>query len=176
VRRADNEEVAESQRCIEAGMHIKNVKRVYEKERRRGSMKRTSLILALILTVSLCSALSALSQDDAEDITIRTLPIEYYAASSDGVKILYRGFDNTQRFLYLPKSFEGKGYRFVMAPKGVATGGLPALIVRMRGNEVIYVDIYTRYLRSTASIADFDEEDLEQFEAVERKGTIELEF
>jgi hypothetical protein len=139
-------------------------------------MKRTSLILALILTVSIITSLNALSQDDAQDITIRTLSIEYYAASSDGVKILYRGFDNTQRFLYLPKSFEGKGYRFVMAPKGAGTGGLPALIVRMKGNEVIFVDIYTRYLRSKASIADFDEEDLEQFRAVETKGKIELEF
>jgi hypothetical protein len=119
---------------------------------------------------------TAFSQDDVRQATIRTLPIEYYASSRVGVKILYRSFDNVQRFLYLPKSFEGSQYRFVMAPKGVGTGGLPALIIRMRDTEVVFIDIYTKYLRSSASIADFNDEDLKRFEAAEQKGKIEMEF
>jgi hypothetical protein len=119
---------------------------------------------------------AAFAQDETDETTIRTLPIEYYAADRNGVKVLYRSFDNVQHYLYLPKSFEGKYYRFVMAPKGVGTSGLPILIFRMKGSEVIFVDIYTKYLRANASIADFTEEDLEQFKAAEDRGKVELEF
>ena len=139
-------------------------------------MKRISIPFALIVLAAMIVPFTVLSQDDLEDVTIRTLPIDYYASSSDGVKIIYRGFDNEQRYLYLPKSFEGTKYRFVMAPKGVAASGLPALIVRMRGKEVIFIDIYTKYLRSSASIANFDEEDLSRFRAAEEKGKIEMVF
>lgn len=132
-------------------------------------------IICIALTLVIFSG-TAFSQDDLEQPTIRSLPVDYYASNRDGVKILYRSFDNVQHYLYLPKSFEGSKYRFVMAPKGVGTGGLPALIVRMRGKEVIFVDIYTRYLRSAASIADFNDEDLSRFKAVEEKGKIEMEF
>jgi hypothetical protein len=139
-------------------------------------MKPLSLFIISIMMVCALFPVTAFSQDDARKATIRTLPIEYYASSRVGVKILYRSFDNVQRYLYLPKSFEGSQYRFVMAPKGVGMGGLPALIVRMRDTEIVFIDIYTKYLRSSASIADFNEEDLRRFEAAEQKGKIEMEF
>jgi hypothetical protein len=139
-------------------------------------MKPLSLFIIFITAALVIFPVTVLSQDDLEQATIRTLPIDYYAANKDGVKILYRSFDNVQRYLYLPKSFEGSKYRFVMAPKGVGTGGLPALIIRMRDKEVIFVDIYTRYLRTSASIADFNDEDMKRFKAAEEKGTIEMEF
>jgi hypothetical protein len=138
-------------------------------------MKRSFTVLLVLLAVAALVPVAATSQDEGT-ITIRTLPVEYYAANSKGVKIMYRGYDNEQRYIYLPKSFEGTRFRFVMAPKGVSTSGLPALIVRMRDSEVVYIDIYTRYLRSSASIADFDEEDYEQFREAEEMGKIELAF
>jgi hypothetical protein len=139
-------------------------------------MKGYRITLALMLLFALSIPIIAFSQDEAATATIRTLQIEYYASSSVGVKIMYRGFDNVQKFLYLPKSFENKYYRFVMAPKGVSTHGLPVLLVRMRNQEVIFVDIYTKYLREKAVIADFDSEDLENFREAEEKGRIELDF
>jgi hypothetical protein len=138
-------------------------------------MKRTAALLLIILVAAALVPVAVLSQDEGS-ITIRTLPVEYYAANSKGVKIMYRGYDNVQRYIYLPKSFEGTRYRFVMAPKGVSTTGLPALIVRMRDSEIVYIDIYTKYLRSSASIADFDDEDYENFRKVEDKGSIKLAF
>ena len=139
-------------------------------------MKKLFIITVLLLMTVLVIPATALSQEDTEQITIRTLPIEYYAADSNGVKILYRSFDNVLRYLYLPKSFERKYYRFVMAPKGVGMGGLPVLILRMRDSEIIFIDVYTQYLRANASIADFDEEDLEQFRAAEERGKVVIEF
>ena len=140
------------------------------------SMKKLFIGITLLLLAAFVVPATSFAQDDSDKVTIRTLSIEYYAADSNGVKVMYRSFDNVQRYLYLPKSFEGKYYRFVMAPKGVGTGGLPALIFRMKGTDVLFVDIYTRYLRAKASIADFTDEDLEQFRAVEEKGKVELEF
>ena len=140
------------------------------------SMKKLFILIMPLLIAALVIPVAAFAQDEAGEITIRTLPIEYYAADRNGVKVLYRGFDNVQRYLYLPKSFEGKHYRFVMAPKGVGTGGLPVLIFRMKGSDVIFIDIYTKYLRAKASIADFTYEDLEQFKAAEDRGKVELEF
>ena len=139
-------------------------------------MKKLFIGITLLLLAALLIPATSFSQDESDQVTIRTLSIEYYAADINGVKVMYRGFDNVQRYLYLPKSFEGRYYRFVMAPKGVGTGGLPALICRMRGTDVLFVDIYTKYLRASASIADFTDEDLEQFIAVEDKGKVELEF
>ena len=139
-------------------------------------MKSLSLFIISLMMICALFPLTAFSQDDVQQATIRTLPIEYYASSRVGVKILYRSFDNVQRYLYLPKSFEGSQYRFVTAPKGVGMGGLPALIVRMRDSEIVFIDIYTKYLRSSASIAEFNDEDLKRFEAAEQKGKIEMEF
>jgi hypothetical protein len=140
------------------------------------SMKKLFIGITLLLLAVLVIPATSFSQDESDQITIRTLSIDYYAADNNGVKVMYRGFDNVQRYLYLPKSFEDRYYRFVMAPKGVGTGGLPALIFRLRGTDVLFVDIYTKYLRASASIADFTDEDLEQFRAVEEKGKVELEF
>ena len=139
-------------------------------------MKKLYIAIVFVLLAGFIIPLTCIAQDDPDKITIRTLSIDYYAADINGVKVMYRGFDNEQRYLYLPKSFEGTYYRFVMAPKGVGTGGLPALIFRMRGTEVLFVDIYTKYLRANASIADFNEEDLEQFRAAEERGKVVLEF
>jgi hypothetical protein len=139
-------------------------------------MKKLFIGITLLLLVGLVIPATSFAQDEPDQITIRTLSIDYYAADFNGVKVMYRGFDNIQRYLYLPKSFEGTYYRFVMAPKGVGTEGLPALIFRMRGTDVLFVDIYTKYLRANASIANFTDEDLEQFRAVEEKGKVELEF
>jgi hypothetical protein len=139
-------------------------------------MKKLLIGILLLLLATLCIPTIPVAQDEPDKVTIRTLSIDYYAADINGVKVMYRGFDNVQRYLYLPKSFEGTYYRFVMAPKGVGTGGLPALIFRMRGTEVLFVDIYTKYLRANASIADFTEEDLEQFRAAEERGKVVLEF
>ena len=139
-------------------------------------MKKLFIGIALLLLAALVVPAAVVAQDEADEITIRTLSIDYYAADINGVKVMYRGFDNVQRYLYLPKSFEGKYYRFVMAPKGVSTSGLPALLFRMRGTDVIFVDIYTKYLRASASIADFTDEDLELFRAAEERGKVELEF
>jgi hypothetical protein len=145
---------------------------------RRGGRQMKKLYIAILLMIlaGLVIPMAGVAQDDSENITIRTLSIDFYAADINGVKVMYRGFDNVQRYLYLPKSFEGTYYRFVMAPKGVGTGGLPALIFRMRGSEVLFVDIYTKYLRANASIADFNKEDLEQFRAAEERGKVVLEF
>jgi hypothetical protein len=139
-------------------------------------MKKQFILIIPLLLAALVIPAAAFAQDETEEITIRTLSIEYYAEDRNGAKVLYRGFDNVQRYLYLPKSFEWKYYRFVMAPKGVFTGGLPVLIFRMKGSDVIFVDIYTKYLRANASIADFTDEDLEQFKAAENRGKVELEF
>jgi hypothetical protein len=139
-------------------------------------MKKLFICITFMLLACLVIPASTFAQDESDKITIRTLSIDFYAADINGVKVMYRGFDNVQRYLYLPKSFEGRYYRFVMAPKGVGTGGLPALIFRMKGTEVLFVDIYTKYLRANASIANFDDEDIEQFRAVEKKGKVELEF
>jgi len=139
-------------------------------------MKKLFIGILFLLLAGMVVPAMSFAQDDSEQATIRTLSIDYYAADINGVKVMYRGFDNVQRYLYLPKSFEGRYYRFVMAPKGVGTGGLPVLIFRMKGTDVLFVDIYTKYLRANASIADFTADDLEQFRAAEKKGKVELEF
>ena len=139
-------------------------------------MKKLFIAITLLLLAGTVIPATSFAQEESDRTTIRTLSIDYYAADINGVKVLYRGFDNVQRYLYLPKSFEGRYYRFVMAPKGVGTGGLPALIFRMKGTDVLFVDIYTKYLRANASIADFTEKDLEQFRIVEERGHVELEF
>lgn len=140
------------------------------------SMKKLFIGITLLLLAALVFPATSLAQDESDKVTIRTLSIDYYAADINGVKVMYRGYDNVQRYLYLPRNFEGRYYRFVMAPKGVSTSGLPALILRLKGTDVLFIDIYTKYLRANASIADFTDEDLEQFRAVEKKDKVELEF
>ncbi|MFW6138791.1 MAG: hypothetical protein ACOC7U_06440 [Spirochaetota bacterium] len=130
------------------------------------------LLVAGLVSISPC----VFSQDTEEQITLRTLSVEWYMESTQGVKICYRTFKNEPAYLYLPKSFHGKYYRFVSAPRESSSMGLPALIVRMKDQEVVFIDIYTRYQSPNARAGDFTKKDLEQFKEADQRGKPRIKF
>jgi hypothetical protein len=117
------------------------------------------------------------SQEMDEKVTLRSLSVDWYSYSGDGVKLQYRTFKNNPVVVYFPKSFEKKYYRFVDTPPDYAgVKSLPMLLIHLKGDEVIFVDIYTRHMRSKALITDFTQEDLESFRVQEKVGKISLKF
>ncbi len=142
-------------------------------------MRKNALIpftLIIILLVIIPTLLSAQNQE-GQEISIRTLPIEWYMYSVEGVKLQYRTFDNRHIILYLPSSMENKFYRFVEAPKGSgSTQGLPVLIVHLKGKDVTFIDIYTQYQKEKGMIANFTSEDLKKFKEVEKEGKVKIQF
>jgi hypothetical protein len=139
-------------------------------------MKKLAQLIVLAFMLAALLPLAILAQDEGLNVTMRTLSVDWYSSSGIGVKVKYRGYDNEVHFLYLPKSFEKKLYRFVRAPQGVADHGLPVLIVRLTDQEVIFVDIYTKHLRGAGRIAEFDDEDMANFKAAEDSGKVEMAF
>ncbi len=139
-------------------------------------MKKLAILLVLALTLAALLPQTMLAQDEERNITYRTLYVDWYSSSRIGVKVKYRGYDNEAHLLYLPRSFEKKYYRFVRAPQGVADHGLPILIVRMEDKEIIFVDIYTKYLRGAGRIAEFNDEDMANFKAAEDSGKVAITF
>jgi hypothetical protein len=140
-------------------------------------MKR--VIASAVITVLLfsCAAVFSFAQEETGKVTLRILPVDWYEISGDGVKVMYRTFNNEPVTLYLPSSFERKFFRFVDTPKEYGgTNSLPFMLVHMRGQEVIYIDIYTRFMRTDARIANYGKEDLENFKAQEKKGNIEVKL
>ena len=131
----------------------------------------------MLLFLFAFTALYVNSQENAEKITLRTMSVDWYSYSGEGVKLQYRTFNNEPHILYLPRSFERKYYRFVDTPKNYAgVNSLPMLLVHMKGKEIIFVDIYTRHQRAKGLIANFTQKDLENFKVQEQKGKIELKF
>ncbi|MGQ9615305.1 MAG: hypothetical protein ACUVWJ_02775 [Spirochaetota bacterium] len=140
-------------------------------------MKSKQVIILITLIVCLCVPIIMILAQEEEPVTLRTLTVDWYEASRVGVKLQYRGYDNTPNILYLPRSFEKKYYRFVRAPRETAQQGLPILIIRMRGKEVLFIDIYTQFEDGKAArIAKFNEKDMEKFREVESSGRIEMKF
>jgi len=140
-------------------------------------MKVKQAIILITLIVCLATPIIVILAQEEEPVTLRTLTVDWYEASKVGVKLQYRGFDNTPYILYLPRSFEKKYYRFVRAPRETAQQGLPILIIRMRGKEVLFIDIYTQFEGGKAArIAKFDDKDIEKFREVESSGRIEIKF
>jgi hypothetical protein len=139
----------------------------------------TRMMLSVVLAALLMSAAAALcpAQEQPATVTLRTLPVDWYEVAGEGVKAVYRTFNNDPVPLYLPSSFERKLFRFIETPREYGgTSSLPFLLVHMRGPDVIFVDIYTKFMRTDARIADFDENDVENFKSQEQKGKIELRF
>jgi hypothetical protein len=137
--------------------------------------RTAALFILLALGLSL-AAVPAAAQSTGK-ITLRSLTVDWYESSSVGVKLQYRDFENQVHILYLPKAFERKYFRFVEAPKNYANmSGLPMLLVHMKDQDIMYIDIYTEYMRRKARIADFTQEDMDNFKAAEQKGRVELAF
>ncbi len=140
--------------------------------------------LKSILTAILISGLAVIFihvapvyAQQQEKVSVRTLPVDWYMYSGAGVKLQYRNFNNDPVILYLPASFENKLYRFVEAPPSSGSRqGLPVLLVHMKGNRVVFIDIYTQFQRKKGLIADFSEDDLKKFKEAESKGSIEIKF
>jgi hypothetical protein len=140
-------------------------------------MKNKIIWVLIITCFAVLSTPLIFAQDDSQKLTLRTLTVDWYQYAGQGVKIQYRSFDNRPMILYLPLSFERKLYRFVEAPKSSGDySALPVLLVHMRGSNVVFVDIYTTYMMQKGQIAEFDQNDLENFKAAEEKGEIELIF
>ena len=140
-------------------------------------MKRATISLFIAVLLLSCAAATSFAQEEAQKVTLRTLPVDWYEYTGDGIKLQYRTFNNDRIILYLPASFERKLFRFVDTPKeygGVQS--LPFLLAHMRGQEVIYLDIYTRFMRTDARIGNFNQEDLDNLKAQEQKGKIDLKF
>ena len=133
--------------------------------------------LFILLAIGLSLAAVPAAAQSTGKITLRSLAVDWYEGSSVGVKLQYRDFENQVHILYLPKSFEKKYFRFVEAPKNYANmSGLPMLLVHMKDKDIMYVDIYTEYMRRKARIANFTQEDMDNFKAAEQKGKVELAF
>ena len=138
-------------------------------------MKHFILYGLILLFLFAFTAFYIQSQDNA--LTLRTLAVDWYSYSGEGVKIQYRTFENEPVLLYLPGSFEKKYYRFVDTPKDYAgVNSLPMLLVHMKGSEIIFIDIYTRHQRSKGQIANFNQKDLDNFREQEQKGQLVLKF
>ncbi len=140
-------------------------------------MKNLLFYGLIILFLFAFTAFYLHSQEINEKVTLRSLAIDWYTYSGDGVKLQYRTFKNDPVVVYLPKSFEKKYYRFVDTPPDYAgVKSLPMLLVHLKGSDVIFVDIYTLYMRSSALVADFTQEDLNRFRVQENEGKIDLKF
>ena len=140
-------------------------------------MNKKILYILIFCCFFLLSAPMIFAQDNSNVLTLRTLTVDWYQYAGKGVKLQYRSFDNYPHILYLPLSFERKFYRFVEAPKGVGDfQGLPVLLVHMRGSKIDFIDIYTKYMMKDGKIAVFDQKDIDNFAAAEKKGTVELNF
>ena len=140
-------------------------------------MKHIILYGLILLLLFSFSASYIHSQENEEKVTLRTLFVDWYATSKEGVKLQYRTFANNPEILYLPRSFERKLYRFIETPKNYGGAkSLPFLLIHMKGKEIIYIDIYTRYMRTKCIIADVTQKDIENFESQEQKEKIELKF
>jgi hypothetical protein len=137
--------------------------------------RTATLIVLLALGLSLAAMPSA--AQSTGKATLRSLTVDWYESSNAGVKLQYRDFENQAHILYLPKAFEKKYFRFVEAPKNYSNmSGLPMLLVHMKDKDIVYVDIYTEYLRKKARMANFTQEDLDNFKAAEQLGKVELAF
>jgi len=140
-------------------------------------MKRVIIYGLMIAFLFAGTTYLAVAQEDTERVTLRTLSVDWYEYSGAGVKLQYRTFNDEPVILYLPASFERELFRFVDTPKeygGVQS--LPILLVHMKGQEVIFIDIYTRFMRTKGRISDFKQQDMDNFAAQEQKGKIELKF
>lgn len=140
-------------------------------------MKHIILYGLILLLLFSFSASYIHSQENEEKVTLRTLFVDWYATSKEGVKLQYRTFANNPEILYLPRSFERTLYRFIETPKNYGGAqSLPFLLIHMKGKEIIFIDIYTRYMRTKGIIADVTQKDIENFESQEQKEKIELKF
>jgi hypothetical protein len=137
--------------------------------------RTATVFILLALGLSLAAVPSA--AQSTGKVTLRSLTVDWYESSNVGVKLQYRDFENQVHILYLPRAFEKKYFRFVEAPKNYANmSGLPMLLVHMKDKDIMYVDIYTEYMRKKARTANFTQEDLDNFKAAEQKGKVELAF
>ena len=133
--------------------------------------------LFILLVLGLTFAVVPAAGQTTGKATLRSLSVDWYQSSGAGVKLQYRSFENKAYILYLPRAFEKKYFRFVEAPKNYANmSGLPLLLVHMKDQDILYVDIYTEYMRKKARFAEFTQEDMDNFKAAEQKGKIELDF
>jgi hypothetical protein len=133
--------------------------------------------MAVLIAVCVTLAAMPAAAQATGKTTLRTLAVDWYESSGAGVKLQYRDFENHPHILYLPGAFQKKYFRFVEAPKNYANmSGLPMLLVHMKDADIQYVDIYTEYMRRKARIANFTQEDLDNFKAAEQKGKIEIVF
>ena len=140
-------------------------------------MNKKILYVLIIFCFFLLSAPLIFAQEQSEDLTFRTLSVDWYQHAGAGVKLQYRSFKNEPVILYLPMSFYRKFYRFVESPKYVGDlQGLPVLLVHLEGSEVAFIGIYTRYMQADGIPSEFNQEDFDNFAAAEEKGTVELIF
>ena len=140
-------------------------------------MNKKMLYMLIIPCFFLLSVPLIFAQDNSESLTLRTLAVDWYQHAGYGVKLQYRSFTGEPVILYLPMSFKEKLFRFVASPKDVGDlQGLPVLLVHLNGSQIIFVDVYTRYMQQDGRASEFNQEDLENFAAAEEKGTIELIF
>ena len=142
-------------------------------------LRKPKLFIAAAAAVLfvLCLAWGAWAQEKTDKVTLRTLMVDWYASSSAGVKLQYRDFENEPHLLYLPAKFERKYFRFVEAPKNYGSmSGLPILLIHMKGQEILFVDLYTEYMRKKARMGNFTQDDLDKFKEAEQKGKVEIVF
>ncbi len=139
--------------------------------------KHRTATLFILLAVGLSLAAVQSAAQSTGKVTLRSLTVDWYESSNVGVKLQYRDFENQAHILYLPKAFEKKYFRFVEAPKNYANmSGLPMLLVHMKEKDIMYVDIYTEFMRKKARMSNFTQEDLDNFKAAEQKGKVEIAF
>ncbi len=140
-------------------------------------MKKTITYLFITICLFAFTASFLFSQEDTEIVTLRTLPVDWYVYSGAGVKLQYRNYNDITRIVYIPISFEKKLFRYVASPKDFGDlHGIPLLLVHIKGQEILFVDLYTRYMKKDGLITDFSQEDLENFKIAEEKGSIEIIF
>ncbi len=133
--------------------------------------------MLIIPCLFLFSAPLIFAQKQSEDFTLRTLSVDWYQSAGAGVKLQYRTFKGERAILYLPMSFDKKLFRFVESPKNAGVlQGLPVLLVHMNDSEIIFIDVYTRYMQTDSLQSEFNQEDYNNFAAAEEKGTVELIF
>ena len=141
-------------------------------------MKKYIIPFIILLTILITIPIVLIAQDNNQDqISIRTLSIDWYMYSSKGVKLQYRTFSNDPVILYLPASMKNKFFRFIEAPKGSgSTQGLPVLLVHLKGKEVTFIDIYTLYQRKNGLIANFTSEDIKKLKEAQNLKKIDIKF
>lgn len=140
-------------------------------------MKKIITYLFITICLFAFTASFLFSQEDTEIVTLRTLPVDWYVYAGAGVKLQYRNFNDIPKIVYIPISFEKKLFRYVESPKDFGDlQGIPLLLVHIKGQEILFVDLYTRYMKKDGLITDFSQEDLENFKIAEEKGSIEIIF